>query len=69
MALAGLLASTVLRGFHPVIAGVRFGPYDTVFAVAGLLFLIAGIATLRPMRQDAKSPPASQDDLPVLSAP
>ncbi len=55
MALAGLLASTVLRGFHAVIAGVTFGPYDTVLAVGGLLFVIAGLASIAPMRGASRS--------------
>jgi MFS family permease len=50
MALAGLFASTVLRGFHEVIGGVTFGPYDTVLAFGGLLFVIAGLASIAPMR-------------------
>jgi MFS family permease len=56
MALAGLLASTVLRGFHQVILGVRFGPYDTVLTVGGLLFLIAGLSSILPMRGADKQP-------------
>jgi hypothetical protein len=39
---AGWLASTVLRGFDGRIAGVHFGSIDTVFAVAGLLIVLAG---------------------------
>jgi MFS family permease len=55
MALAGLLASTVLRGFHKVIGGVTFGPYDTVLTVGGLLFVIAGLASIGPMRGASRS--------------
>ncbi len=50
MALAGFLASTVLRGFHEVIAGVTVGPYDTILAVAGLLFVVAGLVVVALMR-------------------
>ena len=50
MAIAGVLASTALRGFHAVIAGIAFGPYDTIFGLAGLLFILAGLATIGPMR-------------------
>jgi MFS family permease len=50
IALAGFLASTVLRSLHEVIAGVTFGPYDTVFGVAGLLFIIGGAASVIPLR-------------------
>lgn len=50
MALAGLLASTVLRGFHQVAGGVTFGPYDSVLTVGSLLFVITGLASIVPMR-------------------
>jgi MFS family permease len=50
MALAGLLASTVLRGFHLVVAGVVFGPYNTVFALAGLLVVAGGLTSIAPLR-------------------
>jgi hypothetical protein len=36
---------------HFAVAGVSFGPYDTVFGVAGLLFLIGGLASIAPMRR------------------
>jgi hypothetical protein len=58
MALAGFLASTVLRGFHEVVAGVAFGPYDTVFGVAALLFIVAGLASIVPLRGAAADAPA-----------
>jgi hypothetical protein len=57
MAIAGLLASTALRGFHVEIAGLAFGPYNTIFAISGLLFIAAGLATIVPMRS---LPPAAQ---------
>jgi MFS family permease len=59
MALAGLLAGGVLRSLHVVIAGVTFGPYDSVIAAAGLLFILGGLATVAPMRH---LPPAAPDD-------
>jgi MFS family permease len=79
MAAAGFLASTVLRGMHEVIAGVTFGPYDTIFAVAGLLFVVAGFASILPMRsagraassRSAAAPAADQAggaDLPDLGS-
>lgn len=40
---AGALASTTLRGFHPSIAGLRFGPIDTIFTVSALLIVASGI--------------------------
>jgi MFS family permease len=62
MALVGFLASTVLRGFHQVIAGLTFGPYDTIFTVAGLLFTIAGLALIRPMGGTVQALPADPGD-------
>jgi MFS family permease len=62
MALAGLLASTVLRGFHREIAGVTLGPYDTVLTCSGLLFVIAGLALIAPMRGAGGKPAAAGAD-------
>lgn len=67
MVLAGVLASTVLRGMHAVVAGVTFGPYDTVFAVAGLLFVIAGVASIAPMR-GATAPAIGGEQKPAPGA-
>ena len=55
MAAAGLLASTLLRGMHVVLAGVTFGPIDTIFGLSGLLIIVAGIAVISPLR-DADNP-------------
>lgn len=41
--LAGWLASAPLRNFEAAPAGVRFGPIDTIFGVAGLLVIAAGL--------------------------
>jgi MFS family permease len=40
---AGTLASTAMQNFHATVAGVHFGRIDTIFAVSGLLMVIAGI--------------------------
>jgi MFS family permease len=50
MAVAGVLASTALRGMHVVIGGITFSSYDTIFGVAGLALVVAGLASIRPMR-------------------
>jgi hypothetical protein len=50
MVLAGVLASTVLHGFHAKVAGLSFGQYDTVLAAGGLLFVIGGLAAILPLR-------------------
>jgi MFS family permease len=41
--LAGFLGSTVLKDFHKRIAGIAFGPYDTILTLAGILALLGGI--------------------------
>ncbi|HEX5404619.1 MAG TPA: MFS transporter [Pseudonocardiaceae bacterium] len=41
--IGGWLASTVLRGFHGTIGGVRFGAIDTIFLCTGLLIVAAGV--------------------------
>lgn len=53
LAAAGTLTSTVLRGLHASLAGVTFGPYDTVIAVGGLLFMVAGLAAIAPLHRAA----------------
>jgi MFS family permease len=73
LVLAGVLASTVLRGMHAVVAGIAFGPYDTVFAIAGLLFVIAGVASIAPLRTAVQSQvtnePGAADDAPAVASP
>jgi MFS family permease len=54
-AAAGALASTVLRGFRATLAGVTLGPYETVIAAGGLLFVAAGLAAMMPLRRAAAS--------------
>ena len=66
MGAAGVLTSTVLRGFHATVAGISFGPYDTVFAIAGLLFMTSGLASIAPLRhQKRQSPPAETPSSPL----
>ncbi len=48
-AIAGFLASTVLRGFHAEILGMRFTTVDTIFAVAAVLMLLAGLVAARAL--------------------
>jgi MFS family permease len=50
VALAGYLASTVLRDFHATLLGVARGPIDTIYTVAGLLIVAAGIYAARNLR-------------------
>jgi MFS family permease len=56
MAIVGLLASSVLRNLHVVVAGVTFTRIDTIFAVGGLLMLAAGLVSIRPMQASEVRP-------------
>lgn len=58
MAVAGLLASTVLRGMHVVIAGTAFGPVDTIFGFSAILIVTAGLAVIVPLRGAGSQPAA-----------
>lgn len=51
MALAGFLASTVLRRVHVVVAGVTFSWIDVIFGVGGLLMVAAGLASVKPLQE------------------
>jgi len=56
LALASFLATTVLAHLHADIAGVRFGTYDTIFGAAGVIIVIAGLASIVPLRGAATQP-------------
>jgi MFS family permease len=61
VALAGYLASTVLRDFHATLLGLTLGPIDTIYTVAGLLIVVAGLyaaVNLRALTMDAPAAPA-----------
>jgi MFS family permease len=53
---AGWLASAVLQNFHGSLAGLRFGPIDAIFAVSGLLAVIAGCYALIALPAEADRP-------------
>ncbi|HEY2794741.1 MAG TPA: MFS transporter [Micromonosporaceae bacterium] len=72
LGLAGVLAGGLLGSIHESVAGVTFGPYDTVFTGAGVLLVLAGLVTIRPMRhlpepQTVESEPA--EALTIQSEP
>src|SRR5262249_17762239 len=50
IALSGYLASAVLRGFSATVAGITFGPLDTIFGAAALLILLGGIYAALSLR-------------------
>ena len=43
IAVAGWLASTVLRNLDVTVAGMHFGRVDTIFAVGGVLVVISAL--------------------------
>ena len=55
IAVAGLLAGTVLRGMHQVVAGVKFGPVDTIFAASAVFIIIGGLVMISPLSDTARS--------------
>jgi MFS family permease len=60
-ACAGLLVSTVLKGFHAVVLGMHWGPIDLVFSWTGIAVIAAGLvarANLRDLQGAGK--PARQ---------
>lgn len=59
---AGWLASSVLRNFAGSLAGLRFGPIDTIFAVSGVLLAIAGVYARVTLPQSAESADAEPPD-------
>jgi MFS family permease len=69
--LAGWLVSSVLRNFTATVGGVRFGPIDTIFAVSGLLIVIAGCYARAALPETTDEPAtavtAAEEELPVLA--
>lgn len=56
-ALAGYLASTVLRGLDGRVYGLRFGPYDTIYLAGGILIALAGVFAWSQLRTWKPRPP------------
>lgn len=54
LGLAGVLAGTVLRGFHADLLGFAFGPINAIFAVSALLIIAAGLSMIRPLAKSAQ---------------
>ncbi len=70
IAIAGLLVSTVLRGFHAHVAVFTFGPVDTVFTGTAVLALAGGVyAMVRleglPVMAPARSSPEAESSANV----
>ena len=68
---AGALASTTLRDFHPSIAGLHFGPIDTIFTVSALLIVASGIyaAFALPVSGTEAADAAPRMPIPVQTVP
>ena len=50
LALAGLLASSVLRGWHARLLGMTFGPIDTIILASGVLATLGGLYAMVMLR-------------------
>jgi hypothetical protein len=61
---AGYLVSTLLSSFHATLLGIVMGPIDTVFSIAALLAIAAGLYAMVNLRgvtvgapsEDARAP-------------
>ncbi len=51
-AVAGVLASTTLHGFHASMLGSAFGPLDTIFSASGVIVMGAGLYVLLALRNN-----------------
>lgn len=58
---AGWLASSELRGFSASVGGVRLGPIDSIFAVASVLIVVAGVYAHAALPRAGNEPAASPD--------
>lgn len=50
ISLAGTLASTVLNNFHSTLAGIHFGPIDSIFTGTGILIALSAFYALAGLR-------------------
>lgn len=65
MAVAGYLASTVLRGFSINLGWVTLGRIDVIFTVSGLMILAGGIWASGPLRRTDFPASTSSSSTPV----
>jgi hypothetical protein len=68
MATTGWLASTVLRGFSIQLGATHFGPVDTIFFVAGLLMIVAGVWAGARLGRSAATPATTPAAVPAVRA-
>jgi MFS family permease len=57
IAIAAVLVSTLLSGFHHTIGPVTFGPVDTIYSAAAVLCLVAGIYALFKLHPEQEAQP------------
>jgi MFS family permease len=58
-AVAGILASTVLRGLHAKLLDIVFGPINTIFACGALLMIAGGLAAAMLVRDAGHAAPST----------
>ncbi|MFB8204537.1 MFS transporter [Kitasatospora purpeofusca] len=67
--LSGWLAGSGLRDFSGSLAGLRFGPIDTIFAVSGLVVVLAGVYARVGLPASGAAPTPAPADAPGAAAP
>jgi MFS family permease len=66
--IAGTLASTVLSGFHATLAGITFGPIDTIFTGTGILVLLGGLYAMVSLRGVTLAKAEASEAIPAQRA-
>ncbi|WP_406115083.1 MFS transporter [Kitasatospora purpeofusca] len=67
--LSGWLAGSGLRDFSGSVAGLRFGPVDTIFAVSGLVVVLAGVYARMGLPASEAAPTPAPAHAPDAAAP
>jgi MFS family permease len=62
IAVAAILVSTVLHGFHRALGPFTLGPVDTIFSAAAILCVIAGIYAMLYLRPEREARPNGLDE-------
>jgi MFS family permease len=64
-AIAGYAASVTFHNFHAMVLGAHIGPIDTIFVVAGVMFLLGGIYTV--MKLGFTDPPTLEPSVTTVA--
>ncbi|MCX4683837.1 MFS transporter [Kitasatospora purpeofusca] len=67
--LSGWLAGSGLRDFSGSVAGLRFGPIDTIFAVSGLVVVLAGVYARLGLPASEAAPTPAPAQAPGTAVP